>query len=326
MLPPLRIKLMSDKPKISIVTASKNGARFLRNTIESILAQSFTNYEHIVVDSCSTDGTIDILKEYKHIRWISESDRHADEGFYKAAHLARGEYIMLSCVSDLYQNRDWFSNCVEVLDNDPEVSLVYGLAQNIREDGTPDKVICANFCNNPPPQKKDFLPFWLGTFTLCPENTFCIRANIFRECFPRFAPTGCFFQNHALLSLNYNFNINGYLPYFLPVVASCGRYHFDSNSVKLAKLNRIMKVQYRSAIIRYADKLLYEGQSHFFRDGQSNCIDAINFDNQGTFRKKVMEYRINRKASLGKIPSGTLSSGLRKSQIILRDFLLRTMN
>lgn len=75
---------MKARPKISVITASKNTGCFLRQTIESILQQSFTDYEHVVVDGVSTDKTLEILKEYKHIRWISEPDEGADDGFYKA--------------------------------------------------------------------------------------------------------------------------------------------------------------------------------------------------------------------------------------------------
>jgi len=46
--------------------------------------------------------------------------------------------------------------------------------------------------------KNGFPPFWLGTFALHPETTFCIRANVFKKCFPESEPTGL----HALFALN----------------------------------------------------------------------------------------------------------------------------
>ncbi|MHC4238802.1 MAG: glycosyltransferase [Planctomycetota bacterium] len=48
---------MDAKPKISVITPCKNRARFLRETIESILQQTFTDYEHVLVDGVSTDNT-----------------------------------------------------------------------------------------------------------------------------------------------------------------------------------------------------------------------------------------------------------------------------
>ena len=312
---------MKNKPKISVITASKNGARFLRETIESIQKQTFTDHEHVFVDSLSTDNTVEILKEYDHMRWISEPDRHADEGFYKAAEMSRGEYIMFCCVSDKYANRDWFRQCVEVLDNDPEVSLVYGLGQQMTEEGDLGKVVSARYFKQPPPRKMDFFPFWLGTFALCLEITFCVRTEIFRKCFPRYEPTDSFLQNHALLAFNYNFNINGYLPYFLPVVASYGRDHHDSNSRRLTKGNRIAKEQYWSAVIRYGHEVLSGKRKHVFRDGRSDVIRAIEPQQLERYRQKVLDYRINRKAYLGKKHTRDHRYYLRKFRILILYYL-----
>jgi glycosyltransferase involved in cell wall biosynthesis len=314
---------MNKRPRISIITASKNGARFLHQTIESILQQTFTGYEQVVVDSNSTDNTVEILKEYKHIRWISEPDRHADEGFYKALQMAQGDYIMLCCVSDGYLDQDWFKKCVEILDNDQDISLVYGTAQIMMEDGTAGKVVCSNFLSQPPPQKMNFFTFWLGTFCLCPENTFCVRANVFRECFPKYEPSGYFLQNHALLSFNYNFNTKGYLPYFLPTVAAYGRYHHDSNSSRLARFNRIMKKQYQNATIQYANDVLCEKRMHLFRDGKTNAIKTIKSNELKFYRQKVLDYRINRKIHLGKKRTRFLHRWLRKIKILMCYYLCR---
>lgn len=316
---------MKARPKISVITASKNTGCFLRQTIESILQQSFTDYEHVVVDGVSTDKTLEILKEYKHIRWISEPDAHADEAFYKALEMARGQYIMFCCVSDGYLDRNWFQKCAEVLDNDPDVSLVYGLPQQMTEDGTLGKIVSSNFLNHPPPQKMDFFPFWLGSFSLGSEITLCARANVFKECFPKFEPTGCFLQNHAVLAFSYNFNVNGYLPYFLPSVASYGRYHHDRNSDKLVKLNKLMKIQYQSAVNQYGNEVLSGKVKHVFRDGESNVIGAIEPHELKLYRRKVFLYRINRKAYLGKRKSNCLSHQIRNFKILMDYFLYRRL-
>lgn len=314
---------MKTRPKISVITASKNRARFLRQTIESVLQQTFTDYEHVLADSASTDNTIEILKEYKHIRWISEPDRHTDDGFYKALTMARGEYIMLICVSDGYLDRNWFERCVEVLDSDPEVSLVHGVVRSMAEDGSLRKFPGDSFPNHPRPQKMDFFPFWLGTFCLCSEITCCVRADVFRKCFPKYESTGYFLQNHAVFSFNYTFNVNGYLPYFLPVVASFGRSHHDSNSIRLAKGNRLMKKQYKSAIIKYGNELLSGKRRHVFRDGRSKVIRAVEPHELSLYRQKTLDYRINRKAYLGKRRTGGLHYWIRKFKILMGYFLCR---
>ena len=316
---------MKNDPKISIITASKNGARFLRETLDSILRQSFTDYEHIVVDCASTDNTLKILEEYKdkgyNVKWISEPDRHADEGFYKAAMLSRGEYIMLCCVSDGYLDKDWFKKCADTLDENQNVSLIYGIPQNIEENGTPRKIVFSHFSKTPPPQESDFFPFWLGTCFVYPESTFCVRSEVFRTCFPKFEESGCFLQNHALFGFNYNFNVNGYLPYFLPIIASFGRSHHDSNNIRLVGLNSLMRKQYFSAVARYRTEVLSGKQEHFFHNGRSDVIGQVESGNLANYRRKILDYRLNSRFYLGKRKKRSLGHQINKLKIIIDHYL-----
>ena len=71
---------MSALPKISVITPSFNSIHTIRETIESVKAQDYPDVEHIVMDGGSKDGTLEILKEYPHLRWVSEKD----EGHYHA--------------------------------------------------------------------------------------------------------------------------------------------------------------------------------------------------------------------------------------------------
>ncbi|MBD5334082.1 MAG: glycosyltransferase, partial [Bacteroides sp.] len=71
--------------KISIITATYNSGATLRDTMESVLAQDYDDFEHIIVDGCSKDNTLEIVRELEplyggRLRWISEPDR----GIYDA--------------------------------------------------------------------------------------------------------------------------------------------------------------------------------------------------------------------------------------------------
>jgi glycosyltransferase involved in cell wall biosynthesis len=83
------------KPLISVVTVALNGAGTIRDTIESVLNQSYGNIEFIVIDGGSSDGTLDILRQYEHAidYWLSEKDHGIYDAMNKGISLCYGEYV-----------------------------------------------------------------------------------------------------------------------------------------------------------------------------------------------------------------------------------------
>ena len=83
---------MNEKwPSISIVTPSFNQGKYVGSMIESVLSQDYPNLQHIVIDGGSTDGTLEILSRYPHLKVISESDHGQAEAINKGFRLATGE-------------------------------------------------------------------------------------------------------------------------------------------------------------------------------------------------------------------------------------------
>src|SRR5690242_19457333 len=94
--------MSADGPLVSIVTPSLNQARWLREAIESVRAQDYPHVEHVVVDGGSTDGTLEILREYDHLRWVSEPDRGQSHALNKGFQLATGEIFGWLNADDAY--------------------------------------------------------------------------------------------------------------------------------------------------------------------------------------------------------------------------------
>jgi glycosyltransferase involved in cell wall biosynthesis len=91
------------KPLISIITVSYNAAATIEQTILSVVNQDFTDYEYIIVDGGSTDGTVDIIKKYhdKIALWVSEPDKGIYDAMNKGNRLAKGEFIYFIGGDDL---------------------------------------------------------------------------------------------------------------------------------------------------------------------------------------------------------------------------------
>ena len=91
-------------PLISIITVALNSKKFLQQSINSVLNQSYKNYEHIIIDGRSTDGTLNIVKKNnsKIDYWISEKDRGIYDAMNKGIKLSRGSLVVILNSDDVF--------------------------------------------------------------------------------------------------------------------------------------------------------------------------------------------------------------------------------
>ncbi len=106
-----RIKSMNNvsnrvRPLISVITAVFNGAETIEQTILSVIEQTYSNVEHIVIDGGSSDGTLDILRKYddKIAYWVSAKDSGIYDAMNKGILLAGGDYIGMLNSDDFFSN------------------------------------------------------------------------------------------------------------------------------------------------------------------------------------------------------------------------------
>jgi glycosyltransferase involved in cell wall biosynthesis len=88
--------------KISIITASLNRKEFIGAAIESVLAQNYPDFEHWIIDGASSDGTLALLRQYPHLKVLSEPDRGVYDAWNKGIRRASGEVIGFLNSDDQY--------------------------------------------------------------------------------------------------------------------------------------------------------------------------------------------------------------------------------
>jgi glycosyltransferase involved in cell wall biosynthesis len=127
---------MTSPPLVSVVTPSYNQARYIDETIRSVLEQDYPLVEYIIVDGGSTDGSIEIIQRYvdRLAWWVSEPDKGQTDALNKGFAHARGEILAWLNSDDTYLPHA-LSQAVGYLQAHPEVGMVYGDANFIDPDG-----------------------------------------------------------------------------------------------------------------------------------------------------------------------------------------------
>lgn len=120
--------------KFSLITPSYNQGRYIKDTIESILNQNYNNFEHIVIDGGSTDNTLDILKKYSHIKWISEPDKGPADAINKGFQMASGD-VFAWINSDDYYEKNIFHKVESSFKNDDNIQILSGNTNMVSQYG-----------------------------------------------------------------------------------------------------------------------------------------------------------------------------------------------
>lgn len=114
-------------PKISIITPSFNQKDFLEKTILSIINQQYSNFELIIIDGGSTDGSVDIIKKYENYiyYWISEKDAGQTSAINKGLKMATGDWVCWQNSDDIFID-GCFNELADVVNINPELNLIFG--------------------------------------------------------------------------------------------------------------------------------------------------------------------------------------------------------
>jgi glycosyltransferase involved in cell wall biosynthesis len=126
-------------PLISVVVATRNAADTISRCMDSIVGQDYENWEIVVSDGSSTDGTIDKVKEYAEshcVTWQSSPDTGIAQAWNRALHLVWGDWVLFLGSDDrLHDNHVFARMAPFLLTAKPEYRVVYGQVQLIEPDG-----------------------------------------------------------------------------------------------------------------------------------------------------------------------------------------------
>ena len=174
--------------KLSIVTINYNNAEGLRRTLASVSEQTYRDIEHIIIDGGSTDGSVDIIKEYayanpskdpflKHtIKWVSEKDNGIYNAMNKGLRKAIGAYIEILNSGDVLAAPDVTDRMVREVEKEEYPAILYG---NMLKSYDGKTIIHRDTCGSGMYTPESFLYFYNGTL-----NHDC--AYIRRDLFDKF--------------------------------------------------------------------------------------------------------------------------------------------
>ena len=134
--------------KITVVTVVYNGKQLLEKTICSVLNQSYTNIEYIVIDGASTDGTTDIIRKYESsiFAWISEKDKGIYHAMNKGVAMSSGDWICFINCGDVFVDEHTVQKIANCITEPSDADIFYG---NILVNGKDSMIerIASKPCN-----------------------------------------------------------------------------------------------------------------------------------------------------------------------------------
>ena len=162
---------------LSVITINYNNVAGLEKTMQSVFSQTFSDFEYVVVDGASTDGSADFIRHFAcrfgdRMKWVSEPDRGIYNAMNKGIQISSGEYVEFLNSGDCFVSEDVVSTMAGELEERNHPSILYGNMVKDMPDGTLLKDKC--FAG----RDISFLGFYTGTLNHSPAF---IRRSLFEK-------------------------------------------------------------------------------------------------------------------------------------------------
>ena len=164
--------------KLSIITINYNNATGLRKTLESVSLQTCQDFEHVIVDGGSTDGSRDLIVQYAEaakypVKWVSESDTGIYNAMNKGIRMATSEYIEILNSADWLYDDEVVEKMLRALEEKQYPDIMYGNMIKVYPNGNR-----VDTCGGNQYTPKSFLYFYKGTLN---HNCAYIRRSLFEK-------------------------------------------------------------------------------------------------------------------------------------------------
>lgn len=221
-----------DQSLVSVITPNYNHGHYLEDTLVGVNRQTYRNLEHIVIDANSSDGSKELLQKSDGIKWLSEPDKGVLDAFLKGLRMSKGKYVMLCPSSDMYIDPNWIQNCVEVLEGEPEVSLVWGGLTTANQAGELIEKRSWPKQDFRVPNGFDMFFYWVISSINLPETNYCIRREVLESCLSELDVPDDEYESEEDINLllQFRFHSRGFLSRYLPITANFVRVHTDQRT------------------------------------------------------------------------------------------------
>ncbi|WP_347289025.1 glycosyltransferase [Bilophila wadsworthia] len=175
-------------PRVSVVLTSYNHEKYIGAAIESVLNQTFSDFELIISDDSSTDHSWEIIQNYNdpRIRAVRAPNNARTQSFYDAIHMATGEYLAVHHSDDLWLPEK-LEKQVDWLDKHPEQLLVFTRVRPIDEKGNINVTPC--IFNQENKTRFDWLRFFFFHGNALCHPSVCMRSEYARDLYRCYGPT-----------------------------------------------------------------------------------------------------------------------------------------
>jgi len=124
---------------LSVITINRNNAAGLEKTLQSVAAQTIKEFEYIIIDGASTDGSVEVIKKYEsqfaQLKWVSEPDMGIYNAMNKGLRMALGDYIQILNSADALAAPDVIERMFAALEKLGHPSILYGNMIKCFHDG-----------------------------------------------------------------------------------------------------------------------------------------------------------------------------------------------